>query len=210
MRARDAGMTGCHTCGLLQRVPAHGHVHCPRCDSPVHLRTPNSINMTWALLISAIAMYLPANIFPVMAVTSLGNTQSDTIMSGVIYFLKHGDWPLALIIFVASVLVPLLKMLALLYLLITVQRKSHLRNQQRTRLYRVVELVGRWSMVDIFVVALLAALVNVGAVATIEPGPGAIAFTSVVILTIFAAQNFDPRLIWDYPGDINDSTEPTR
>jgi len=198
MRARDAGMTGCHTCGLLQRVPAHGHVHCPRCDSPVHLRTPNSINMTWALLISAIAMYLPANIFPVMAVTSLGNTQSDTIMSGVIYFLKHGDWPLALIIFVASVLVPLLKMIALTYLLLSVQRKSPARKQQRTKLYRVTELVGRWSMVDVFVVALLVALVQVGNLATIEPGIGAIAFASVVILTMFAALSFDSRLIWDH------------
>jgi paraquat-inducible protein A len=197
-RAIDAGLTGCHTCGLLQRVPAAGHAHCPRCYSPVHLRTPNSISMTWALLISAMAMYLPANIFPVMAVTSLGNTQADTIMSGVMYFLSHGDWPLALIIFVASVLVPLLKMLALIYLLLSVQRRSPLRKQQRTRLYRLTELVGRWSMVDVFVVALLVALVQVGNLATIEPGIGAIAFASVVILTMFAAMCFDPRLIWDH------------
>jgi len=162
------------------------------------MRTPNSINVTWALLISAIAMYLPANIFPVMVVTSLGNTQADTIMSGVIYFLKHGDWPLALIIFVASVLVPLLKMIALTYLLISVQRKSPARRQQRTKLYRVTELVGRWSMVDVFVVALLVALVQVGNLATIEPGIGAIAFATVVVLTMIAAMKFDSRLIWDH------------
>jgi paraquat-inducible protein A len=176
----------------------------------MHMRKPNSVSQTWAFLLAAMVAYLPANLYPVMTVVSFGKAQSDTIMSGVIYLYVHGDWPLALIVFVASVLVPLLKMLALLYLLITVQRKSHLRNHQRTRLYRVVELVGRWSMVDIFVVALLAALVNVGAVATIEPGPGAIAFTAVVILTIFAAQSFDPRLIWDYPGDIDDGAEPGR
>ena len=197
-RAIDSGLTGCHTCGLLQKVPASGHAHCPRCHSPVHMRTPNSISMTWALLISAMAMYLPANIFPVMAVTSLGNTQADTIMSGVIYFLSHGDWPLALIIFIASVLVPLLKMLVLIYLLSSVQRRSPLRKQQRTRLYRLTELVGRWSMVDVFVVALLVALVQVGNLAAIEPGIGAIAFASVVILTMLAAMSFDPRLIWDH------------
>jgi len=198
MRAKELGLAGCHTCGLLLRLPETGHAHCPRCASPLHLRTPNSISTTWALLIAAIAMYLPANIFPVMAVTSLGNTQADTIMSGVIYFLKHGDWPLALIIFVASVLVPLLKMLALTYLLVSVQRRSPFRKHQRTKLYRITELVGRWSMVDVFVVALLVALVQVGQLATIEPGVGAIAFASVVILTMVAALRFDPRLIWDH------------
>jgi paraquat-inducible protein A len=161
------------------------------------MRTVNSINITWALLITAIIAYLPANLYPVMTVTSLGASQSDTIMSGVMYLLLHGDWPLALIVFVASVLVPLLKIIALIYLLLSVKRHSRLRKAQRTRLYRVVELVGRWSMVDIFVVALLAALVQVGNLATIEPGVGAIAFTAVVILTMFAAMHFDPRLIWD-------------
>lgn len=197
MRARDIGLASCHTCGLLQQLPPSGHAHCPRCHSPVHLRTPNSIQLTWALVITAIIAYLPANLYPVMTVTSLGRSQSDTILSGVIYLLLHGDWPLALIVFVASVLVPLLKIVALLYLLLSVQRRSPLRKAQRTRLYRVIELVGRWSMVDIFVVALLAALVQAGALATIEPGVGAIAFTSVVILTMFAALSFDPRLIWD-------------
>ena len=197
MRARDLDLATCHTCGLLQKLPAAGHSHCPRCHSPVHMRTVNSITITWALLITAIIAYLPANLYPVMTVTSLGASQSDTIMSGVIYLLMHGDWPLALIVFVASVLVPLLKIIVLIYLLLSVQRRSPFRRTQRTRLYRVVELVGRWSMVDIFVVALLAALVQVGNLATIEPGVGAIAFTSVVILTMFAAMHFDPRLIWD-------------
>jgi paraquat-inducible protein A len=206
MRAKDIGLASCHTCGLLQQLPPSGHAHCPRCHSPVHLRTPNSIQLTWALVITAIIAYLPANLYPVMTVTTLVQSQSDTILSGVIYLLLHGDWPLALIVFVASVLVPLLKIVALLYLLLSVQRRSPLRKSQRTRLYRVIELVGRWSMVDIFVVALLAALVQAGALATIEPGVGAIAFTSVVILTMFAALSFDPRLIWDHEEAHRDIT----
>jgi paraquat-inducible protein A len=200
MRAIDQSLASCHTCGLLVRLAPGRHAHCPRCGTAVHLRKTNSIRNTWALLLSAIAMYLPANVLPIMSVVSLGSTQSDTIMSGVIYFLKHGDWPLALIIFVASVLVPLLKMLALIYLLLSVQRRSPLRRNQRTRLYRLTELVGRWSMVDVFVVALLVALVQVGNLATIEPAAGAVAFASVVILTMLAAMAFDPRLIWDNHG----------
>jgi len=209
MRARDLGLASCHTCGLLLRLPARGHVHCPRCGSPVHLRKPNSIGTSWALLIAAMIMYLPANLLPVMATTYVGSTQADTIMSGVIYLLHH-DWPLALIVFVASVLVPLLKMLALLYLLISVQRKSPLRKVQRTRLYRLTELVGRWSMVDVFVVSLMAALVQVGALATIEPGGGALAFASVVILTMLAAMSFDARLIWDQYGEQDGIAEKPR
>ena len=197
MRARDRGLASCHTCGLLLRMPAQGHAHCPRCHSNVHVRTVNSVNLSWALLITAVIAYIPANFYPVMTVVSLGSSQSDTILSGVIYLMVNGDWPLGLIVFVASVLVPLLKMLSLAYLLISVQRKSLMNMKTRTRLYRLIELVGRWSMVDIFVVALLASLVQVGALATIEPGVGAIAFTSVVILTMFAAMTFDPRLIWD-------------
>ena len=200
MRAIDQSLASCPTCGLLVRLAPGRHAHCPRCGDAVHLRKTNSIRNTWALLLSAIAMYLPANVLPIMSVVSLGSTQSDTIMSGVIYFLKHGDWPLALIIFVASVLVPLLKMLALIYLLLSVQRRSPLRRNQRTRLYRLTELVGRWSMVDVFVVALLVALVQVGNLATIEPAAGAVAFASVVILTMLAAMAFDPRLIWDNHG----------
>lgn len=200
MRAIDRSLASCHTCGLLVRFDAGSHARCPRCGDTVHLRKSNSIRNTWALLLAAVAMYLPANILPIMTVTSLGSTQSDTIMSGVVYFLKHGDWPLALVIFTASVLVPLLKMIALTYLLLSVQRRSPLRRNQRTRLYRVTELVGRWSMVDVFVVALMAALVQVGNLATIEPAAGAVAFASVVILTMLAAMAFDPRLIWDYHG----------
>lgn len=198
VRAKDLGLASCHTCGLLQKPPAHGRSHCPRCGSLVHIRKPGSVRLTWALLLTAMIAYLPANLFPVMTVVSLGRTQSDTIFSGVVYLLTHGDWPLALIVFVASIMVPLLKIVALLYLLLSVQRRTPLRRTPRARLYRLVELVGRWSMVDIFVVALLAALVQAGALATIEPGVGAVAFTTVVVLTMLAALSFDPRLIWDH------------
>jgi paraquat-inducible protein A len=176
----------CHICGLVARArPGH------------HLK-PNSLSRTWALLLTAMMMYVPAMALPVMQTSAFGSTQGDTIMSGVIYFLKGGDWPLALVIFVASVMVPILKMMALIYLLISVQRHSRLRHRQRTVLYRITEIMGRWSMVDVFVIAIMAALVQMGNLAQITPGLGAVAFASVVILTMFAALSFDPRLIWDH------------
>lgn len=197
-RGAELGLIGCHTCGLVVRAGATHEASCPRCGSHLHYRKPNSLTRTWALLLTAIIMYIPANLWPVMYASAFGNTQGDTIMSGVIYFLQHGDWPLALVIFVASIVVPMLKMLALIYLLLSVQRRSRIRHRQRTQLYRITELMGRWSMVDVFVVALMAAIVQLGALAEIAPGPGAIAFASVVILTMFAALSFDPRLIWDH------------
>ncbi len=195
---------GCHICGLVMRGRAGHGLLCPRCGVAVHVRKPHSLARTWALLSTAMLMYIPAMALPVMQTSYFGNTQRDTIMSGVVYFLKHGDWPLALVIFVASVLVPLLKMIALLYLLISVQRHSLFRHRERTRLYRITELIGRWSMVDVFVVALMAALVQLGALASIAPGLGAMAFASVVVLTMFAAMAFDPRLIWDHQERIQD------
>lgn len=205
LRAAEQGLMGCHTCALVVRArPGHSQC-CPRCGSSLHFRKPNSLARTWALLITAILMYVPAMALPVMHTASFGVVQGDTIMSGVIYFLMHGDWPLALVIFVASVTVPLLKMLALIYLLFSVQRKSRYRYRQRTRLYRLTELMGRWSMVDVFVIALMAALVHLGALAEITPGLGAAAFATVVVLTMFAALAFDPRLIWDHQEQLKDN-----
>ncbi len=163
----------------------------------MHRRKVDSLARTWALVITAAMLYLPANIYPVMTVTSLGKSQSDTIMSGAIYLLQHGMWPLALVVFVASVMVPLLKLAALSGLLISVQRGSSWRPRDRTRLYRITEVVGPWSMVDIYVVTILVALVSLGQLASIEAGLGAVFFGAVVILTLLAAQSFDPRLIWD-------------
>ncbi len=148
-------------------------------------------------MIAAALCYAPANIFPVMTVTSLGKIESDTIMSGVIYFLTSGMWPLAIIVFVASVLVPVLKLVILSFLLISVQRRSSWKPVERTRLYRITEAIGRWSMVDIFAITILVALVRLGNLATIDAGPGAVFFGAVVVSTMLAASAFDPRLIWD-------------
>jgi paraquat-inducible protein A len=189
----------CEDCQLLARLPdgaAHGAL-CPRCGAPLHRRKERSLERTWAFLIAAVICYLPANLFPVMTVRSLGNAESDTIMGGIVYMLTHGMWPLALVIFVASFCVPLLKLVALCSLLVSVHRRSSWRPLDRTRLYRITVAIGRWSMVDIFAVTILVALVHLGALATIEAQLGAVFFGAVVVLTMLAAESFDPRLIWD-------------
>lgn len=196
--AAEAGLLACHGCGLVHRPSAAAHdLACSRCGASLHLRKPDSIARTWALLIASYVLFVPANLLPVMETGSLFGAQTDTIMSGVVFLWVTGSWPLALIIFVASIAVPAGKLLALTYLLVSVQRRSVWALQQRARLFRVVELVGRWSMVDIYVAAVLAALVQFQGLMTIRPGPGAIAFGAVVVLTMFAAERFDPRLIWD-------------
>jgi len=196
----------CHDCGFavrLARADHHAAARCPRCGAAVHRRKPDSLNRTWALVITAAMLYIPANLFPVMTVISLGKAQSDTILSGAIYLLVHGMWPLALIVVFASVIVPLLKLIALAFLLISVQKGSRWRPAERTKLYRIVEGVGRWSMTDIYVVTILVALVSLGNLATIEAGVGAIYFAGVVVATMLAAESFDPRLIWDRAGESN-------
>jgi paraquat-inducible protein A len=198
LTAANRGMLVCHACGLLSRAAPHGHqICCSRCGSHLHFRKPDSIARTWALLLTAMICYIPANVLPMMYTSSLFGSESDTIMSGVVYFWKSGEWYLALIIFFASITVPMMKMIALVLLLVTTQRRSRWQLHQRTRLYRLVEFVGRWSMLDIYVVAVMCALVQLKALATIVPGPGAIAFGAVVVLTMFAAMAFDPRLMWD-------------
>ena len=161
------------------------------------MRKPNSVQRTWALVIAAAICYVPANLLPVMTVTSLGKPASDTIMSGVVYFIEHGDWPLALVIFTASVFVPMMKLAILVFLLVSVQRRSSWRPVERTRMYRLTEAIGRWSMVDIYVITIMVALVRLGNLATIEASAGAVFFGAVVVITIFAAESFDPRMIWD-------------
>ena len=199
MTAADAGLLSCHNCSLLSRegTGPHAELQCPRCGASLHKRKPNSLARTWALVIAAFIFYIPANLLPMTVVTSLGVVQSDTIMSGVIYFLQHGEWPIGLVILLASIVVPLTKLFILIYLLISVQRKSQWRPVERTRLYRLTEAIGRWSMTDIYVVTILVALVSLGNLATIEAGVGAIFFGAVVVLTIIAALTFDPREIWD-------------
>ena len=200
--AKAARLLSCPVCHLLVRMPPEGEDNgpfgkCPRCGETLYLRKPDSIARTWALIIAALICYVPANLIPITSVTSLGNVQTDTIMSGVMYFIATGMWPIALIIFTASIFIPVLKLVILSFLTISVQCRSGWRPKDRTRLYRIVETIGRWSMVDVFVVTILVALVHLGALANVEPRSGVIYFAAVVILTMFAAMGFDPRLIWD-------------
>jgi paraquat-inducible protein A len=202
-RREGRQLVGCHSCQLVSRLPRGPSDHdalCPRCGSSLHRRKPNSIDRTWALLITSALLYIPANVYPVMTFSSLGHGEPSTIIGGVKELIAANMWPLALIVFVASILVPILKMVFLGYLLISVRRRSRWRLKDRTLIYRIVEAVGRWSMVDVFVVSVLVALVQLGSIAGITPNVGILAFASVVVLTMIAALVFDPRLMWDAAG----------
>ncbi len=201
MRAIDAGIYICGECHELNRQiesDEQGHDQlCERCGGQLHARKPDSLRRTWALLLTSALMYIPANVLPIMTVYSLGKGQPDTIMSGVIELINYGMLPIAIVVFVASILVPTFKLVGLGLLLYSIQRKQPLSARQRTLMYRFIEWIGRWSMLDIFVITILVALVKFGNLATIEAGFGAVAFCSVVVLTMLAAVSFDPRLIWD-------------
>lgn len=207
--AAALGLTSCHTCELLvPAAPQGGHAHCARCGSAVHgLRRRDSIARTWALLGSAALMLIPANLYPVMTVIQFGRGEPNTILSGVMHLIGSGMWPLALLVFFASFVVPLSKIAVLVLLLVTVQKGSAWRRRDRALLYRVTEVVGAWSMIDIFLVGILVALVNLGALASVRPGVGAIFFGAAVVLTMLAAMSFDPRLIWDRAGRGGDRAE---
>jgi paraquat-inducible protein A len=187
---------GCEACGLVS-TPTHVHARCRRCDSPLHRRKPDSIARTWALVIAAAVLYIPANVFPVLTVMQLGAGAPSTILGGVRELISSRMYPLAALVFFASIAVPMLKLVGLSTMLIATQTGHEKWLRDRTRLYHVVRWIGRWSMIDIFMEALLGALVRFGNVITIEPGIGAVAFCGVVILTMLAAETFDPRLMWD-------------
>ena len=195
-RAVSSFYSGCGECGLVQT----SRVQCQRCGTRLHRRKPNSLQNAAALVAAGFILYLPANLYPVMTIISFGHRTTTTIMGGVIQLLDGSDWPLALIVFGASVAVPLLKLLGLSWLLVSTRFQFRARLIDRTRLYRLIELVSRWSTVDIFVAALLTALVTLGNIATIEPGVGALAFGAVVVVTMLATACFDPRLMWDVAG----------
>jgi paraquat-inducible protein A len=187
----------CEVCEQLNRG-IQGHCHCARCGANLHGRTPNSVRRAWAFLIAAVILYIPANILPVLHTGNLfGGTRTDTIMSGVLHLWETGSAGLAIIVFVASIVVPFAKILSLGFLLITTQRRSQWKPLLRTKLYRATHWIGRWSMTDIYVGATLVALVHLGPFANIEPGDGAIAFGAVVVLTMLATLSFDPRVMWD-------------
>lgn len=198
--AAAAGLSSCHDCGMLSRprpLPPGHEGRCPRCNALVHQRKPHSLQRTWAFLIAAYLMYIPANLLPVSVVVYLGHGEPDTILSGVEALFRSGDVPVALLLFFASIMVPVLKMLALTWLALSIEFRWLWRPKDRSTVYRVVEVIGRWSMLDIFVISILTALVKLQALATIEAGAGAVAFCAVVVLTILAAESFDPRLMWD-------------
>lgn len=200
MRAVQSSLVNCTTCFRVSRmraIPNRRQAACSRCGAELWSRKPNSLARTWALVIAAAILYIPANVYPIMTVISFGKGEPDTILSGVQSLMASGMWPLAVLVFFASITVPLIKLFGLTLLLISVQYQWHWRPRQRTILYRITEAVGRWSMIDIFMISILVALVRLEAIATIEPGVGATSFAAVVVLTMFAAMSFDPRLIWD-------------
>lgn len=208
--AAAQNLAGCHTCGLINRIPEQTNkVRCIRCHESLHNRIPNSLQRTWALILAATVMYIPANLYPIMTTASLGDASSSTIIGGVVELAQMGSWPIAAVIFIASVIVPVGKLVALVWLCLVVTRSNEINAHNRTVLYRITEFIGRWSMVDVFVVAILVALIRAGTLMSITPGPAALAFGAVVVLTMLAAMTFDPRLIWDtppprYSGNVDD------
>lgn len=197
--AAARGLALCHSCGRVEPVALE---RCPRCAGRLHLRHPASLQRTIALTLAALVLYFPANLLPILKVESFTGAQANTIVGGVIQFWQSGDYPVAIIIFTASVMIPVLKIISLLWLCLAA-RLGH-RPLANTRLYRATELIGRWSMVDVFVVAILVAVVQLGSVISIHPGSAALSFASVVVLTMLAALSFDPRLLWDAAAQPND------
>ncbi len=195
--ARELGLYSCQICGLVSQPAQMGVSSCGRCGSTLHMRKTNSLERAAAYLVAATILYIPANILPIMETQSILGREENTIISGVAYLWHSGSWPLALVVFVASIAVPVLKLLALAILLGTAYRRSAWRPLERTKLYRLVELIGRWSMLDVYVVAILAALVQLPPLATVTPRVGAVYFGAVVVLSMLSAMAFDPRLIWD-------------
>ena len=192
--AASRNLAACHLCWKL--APAKMH-HCPRCGSAMHLRKSDSMQRTLALLVTASILYVPANLYPIMFTEQLGSSEASTILGGVVLLVKLGSVPVAAVIFIFSVMVPLGKLIAMFYLVWSVERHSRLDARQRTLMYNITEFIGKWSMVDVFVVAILAALVHLGGLLVIRPGIAALSFAGVVIVTMIAAESFDSRLIWD-------------
>ena len=197
---RALGMLLCRQCGkvitLGDDISALGEP-CPRCYSKTQYRKTSSIQRTWALLIASVIAFIPANVLPVMTVVTFGRGHPDTIMSGVIMLLQADMLPIALVVFVASVLVPVFKLLGLFILLLAVHYRWRINYRQATIMYRYIHFIGRWSMLDLFMISILVTLVNMGNIAAIHTGPGATAFATVVVLTMLAASSFDPRILWD-------------
>ena len=202
IRAIECGLVACKICGLVHAASsADKQAFCLRCGSKLQQRLPDSVSRSWALLLAAVILYVPANLLPVMNTTLLGRGANSTIMSGIIQFWEHGSYGISALIFIASIGVPCTKFLVLALLLITSSLNSVWRRPERARLYRIIELIGYWSMLDVLVVAVIAALVKFHDLSDAEPRIGILFFGGVVILTMLSAMNFDPRLIWDDKND---------
>jgi paraquat-inducible protein A len=196
---RSLGLLVCLECRETVRGTKAAHSRCPRCHARLHERKPHSLAVTTVLVVCAAVLYIPANVLPVMNTHTIFDDERDTIMSGVLVLLQSGSWPIALLVFIASIVVPLLKILALGVLLYSAWRRSPRRRLQRSELFRMVEFIGRWSMLDIYAISLLATLVQIQSFASVIVGWGAWAFAAVVVLTLLAARTFDERLLWDTP-----------
>lgn len=199
VNAAAAGYIACRHCSAL--IPAspqrQSGTTCPRCGARVHVRIPYSLQRTWALVLCAAFCYVPANLLPILTVTRFGSGDPDTIFSGVVHLFAGGQWPIAVLVFVASVFVPLMKIVVIISLLITIEMRSRAWLRERTAMFHFIDFLGRWSMIDIFMISILVAIVQLGSIATIDAGLGAAYFGAVVICTMFAAITFDPRLLWD-------------
>ena len=195
------GLLGCECCGLVSAIEGrHDAARCPRCGFALHARKPDSLQRTTAYLVAAMVLYVPANTLPIMATASVvTGRDSHTILGGIVELWHGGSWELALIVFIASIAVPILKIAALSLLVYTAHRRSRWRQAERASLYRLIETVGHWSMLDVFVVVLLVGMVRFGAFASVDPGAGLLAFGAVVVMTMLASASFDPRLIWPEP-----------
>lgn len=194
--ALQQGLIRCHDCGALTKRGAASR-SCPVCGSPLHARIPNSLRRTLAFLLCGYALYVPANMFPIMTVTRFGTGEPHTILGGILALIKSDMLPIAVLVFIASIAVPLLKLFGLTLLWLCVFYRWQVNARRWTLMYRMIAFVGRWSMLDIFMISILISLVDLGGVASVLAGPAATAFASVVVITLFAAKSFDPRLIWD-------------
>ncbi|WP_428035727.1 paraquat-inducible protein A [Amphritea sp.] len=194
--ARNSGYLLCIDCEKLHNIDQEGQ-HCDRCGARLHSRIPNSMNLSWASLLAAVLLFLPANLLPIMTFKSFGQGEPSTILGGILHLLEQDMLMIGLVVLIASIVVPVLKIIALTILLCTVQFHLQTNLRQKTMMFRVVEWIGRWSMLDIFVIGILVALVQLGNIAHIEGNSGATAFAIVVLLTMFSAIAFDTRLIWD-------------
>lgn len=198
--AQQAGLSRCHDCAKLVKIDSfntNSEQQCPRCSAKIHVRKPNSLNRTWALLIAALIMFFPANILPIMEVSFLGGVESSTILDGILYFFDSGSYGIGIIILTASILVPLFKMFGLSLILLSLHFRWDSWLRHKTAMFRFISFIGRWSMLDIFVIAILSVLIKFGPLSTTTAAPAVTYFAGVVVLTMLAANTFDSRLLWD-------------